>query len=117
MMCNMFGGEILNEFEIGDFERSPPLLFLYLSLFKENKSGKKKGLYRFWTPASLNFIESKNITISSTNFYFIYILFYINFDVFIYYFYFIINFSFHGKLNKMGNTAGWRHEANGARGV
>ena len=23
MMCNMFGGEILNEFEIGDFERSP----------------------------------------------------------------------------------------------
>ena len=75
MMCNMFGGEILNKFEIGDFERSPPHLFLYLSLFKENKSGKKKGLYRFWTPASLNFIESKNITISSTNFYFIYILF------------------------------------------
>ena len=46
MMRNMFGGEILNEFEIGDFERSPPHLFLYLSLFKENKSGNKKGLYR-----------------------------------------------------------------------
>jgi len=43
----MFGGEILNEFEIGGFERSPPHLFLYLSLFKENKSGNKKGLYRF----------------------------------------------------------------------
>jgi len=37
----MFGGEILNEFEIGGFERSPPHLFLYLTLFKENKSGKK----------------------------------------------------------------------------
>ena len=104
------------EFAFGDSKRSLPHLFLYLSLFKENKSGKKKGLYRFWTPGSLNFIESKNITISSTNFYFIYILFYINFDVFIYFFYFIIYF-FHGMLNKMGNTAGWRHEAKSARGV
>ena len=30
MMCNMFGGDILNEFEIDDFEISPPHLFLYL---------------------------------------------------------------------------------------
>ena len=57
MSCNMFGGEISNEFAIGDFERSPPHLFLYLSLFKENKSGNKKGLYRFRTPGSLNLIE------------------------------------------------------------
>ena len=50
-----------------------PHLFLYMSLFKENKSGDKKGLYWFWTPGSLNFIESNNITIWSTSFYFIYI--------------------------------------------
>ena len=61
------------------------------------------------TPGSLNFIELKNITIWSTNFYFIYILFYINFDVFIHSFYFITYF-FHGKLNNMGNTAGWGYE-------
>ena len=60
MLCSMYGGEILNEFEIGDFERPPQQFFVYLSLFKENKSGNKKGLYRFWTPGSLNFIESKN---------------------------------------------------------
>ena len=109
-MCNMFGGEILIEFEIGDFEISPPHLFLYLSLFKENKKWKQEGTLPVLTPGSLNFIESKNITIWSTNFYFIYILFYINFV-----FYFII--FFHGKLNKMGNIVGWRHEAKGARGV
>ena len=40
MICNMFGGEDLNEFEIGDFERPPQQFFVYLSLFKENKSGR-----------------------------------------------------------------------------
>ena len=34
MMRNMLGGEITKEFAIGDFERSPPHLFLYLFLFK-----------------------------------------------------------------------------------
>ena len=41
------GGEILNEFAIGVFERSPPHLFLYLFLFKKNKGGNKKRLCRF----------------------------------------------------------------------
>ena len=58
--CATCWGEILKVFAIGDFERSPPHLFLYLPLFRKNKSGNKKGLYWFWTPGSLNFIESKN---------------------------------------------------------
>ena len=33
-VVHMFGGEISNKFAIGDFERSPPHLFLYLPLFK-----------------------------------------------------------------------------------
>jgi hypothetical protein len=33
-VVHMFRGEISNKFAIGDFERSPPHLFLYLPLFK-----------------------------------------------------------------------------------
>ena len=36
MLCIVFGGEISNMFAIGDLERSPPHLFLYLALFKRN---------------------------------------------------------------------------------
>ena len=32
--CATCWGEIMKEFAIGDFERSPPHLFLYLFLFK-----------------------------------------------------------------------------------
>ena len=45
MLCTVFRGEISDMFAIGDLERSPPHLFLYLTLFKY-KSGDK-GLYRF----------------------------------------------------------------------
>ena len=42
------GGEITKEFETGDFERSPPHLFLYLFLLKrKNNGGNKQGLYQF----------------------------------------------------------------------
>ena len=41
------GGEIMKEFAIGDFERSPSHLFLYLFLFKWKTKVEKKGLYRF----------------------------------------------------------------------
>ena len=34
MLCTIFGEEISNRFAIGDLERSPPHLFLYLALFK-----------------------------------------------------------------------------------
>ena len=101
MLCNMYGGEILNEFAFGDSERSPPHLFLYLPYSKEKK-WKQQGTLPVLTPGSLNFIKSKNITIWSTNFlfYFIYILFYINFDVFILFFLFIIYFlSWQAKQN------------------
>ena len=42
MMCNMLGGEITKEFAIGDFERSPPYLFLYPPSFKRKKQKWKE---------------------------------------------------------------------------
>ena len=36
------GGEIMKEFAIGDFERSPPHLFLYLFLFKRKTKVETK---------------------------------------------------------------------------
>ena len=41
-----------------ELDSSPPHLFLYL--FYSSKSRNKQGLYRFWTPGSLNFIQIKS---------------------------------------------------------
>jgi len=45
--CATCWGEITKEFAIGDFERSPLHLFLYLFLIKRKTKVEKKGLYRF----------------------------------------------------------------------
>ena len=42
MLCNMYGGEILNKFAFGDSERSPPHLFLYMPLFKRKTKVKTR---------------------------------------------------------------------------
>ena len=44
MLCTIFGGEISNRFAIGDLERSPPHLFLYLRCSKEKQEGTLSGL-------------------------------------------------------------------------
>ena len=79
--CATCWGEITKEFAIGDFERSPPHLFLYLFLFKRKKRWKQKGLYRFWTPGSLNFIQKKWEVLEAPDFilflFFYYFLFYV----------------------------------------
>ena len=54
MLCSMYGGEISNESEIGDFEISPPHLFLYLLYSKEKQEWKQEG-----TLPGLNTGESK----------------------------------------------------------
>jgi len=75
-----------------------------------SKKTKVEGTLPVLTPGSLNFIESNNITIWSTSFYFIYI-FCIWILMFLFYsFYFILYIFFHGKLNKMGNITRWRYE-------
>ena len=66
---------------------------------KKNKVGNKQGLCQFWTLGSLNFIESKHG--------FIWI---INFFISFYSFLFVFSF-IHGKMNTMGNLAGWIHKA------
>ena len=75
------------EFAFGDSKRSPSHLFLYLCSFKENKSGKKKGLYQFWTPGSLNFIEWKNEK------YFLKHLFF-NFTYIVYFYFYLVSLFF-----------------------
>ena len=54
MLCTMFGGEISNRFVIGDLERSPPHLFLYMLYSKEKQEWKQEG-----TLPGLNTGESK----------------------------------------------------------
>jgi hypothetical protein len=54
MLCIVFGGEISNRFAIGDLERSPPHLFLYLLYSKEKQEWKQEG-----TLPGLNTEESK----------------------------------------------------------
>ena len=54
MLCIVFGGEISNRFAIGDLERSPPHLFLYLLYSKEKQEWKQEG-----TLPGLNTGESK----------------------------------------------------------
>jgi len=41
------GGEITEEFAIGDFERSPTLIFVPVFIQKKNKGRNKKELYQF----------------------------------------------------------------------
>ena len=41
-VVHMFGREISNKFAIGDFERSPPYLFLYPPSFKRKKQKWKE---------------------------------------------------------------------------
>ena len=56
-------------------------------------------------------MNQKKIIVWNTKFYFIlFILFLYIFLFFILFFYYIYIF-FYGKLNKMGNLAGWRYEA------
>ena len=104
------------KFAFGDSKRSLPHLFLYLSLFKENKSGKK-GLYRFWTPGSLNFIEWKNekffIFLKHLIIFLKFYLYYLFLFLRVSFFLFLLNCFFNfilGKPNKVGNLAGFRHE-------
>ena len=50
-VVHMFGGEISNEFASGDFERSPPHLFLYLPLFKRKtkvETRKDSASFEHW---------------------------------------------------------------------
>ena len=42
------------------WEISPTLILVPAFIQKKNNGGNKQGLYPFWTPGSLNFIESKN---------------------------------------------------------
>jgi len=53
-VVHMFGGEILNDFAIGDVRDLPPHLFLYLSLFKRKTKVETRG-----TLLGLNTGESK----------------------------------------------------------
>ena len=54
MLCTIFAGEISNRFAIGDLERSPPHLFLYLLYSKEKQEWKQEG-----TLSGLNTGKSK----------------------------------------------------------
>ena len=57
MLCIVFGGEISNRFAIGDLERSPPHLFLYLLYSKEKQEWKQEGTLPGLNTGESNFIE------------------------------------------------------------
>ena len=57
MLCTIFGGEISNRFAIGDLERSPPYLFLYLLYSKEKQEWKQEGTLPGLNTGESNFIE------------------------------------------------------------
>jgi len=57
MLCTIFGGEISNRFAIGDLERSPPYLFLYLLYSKEKQEWKQEGTLLGLNTGESNFIE------------------------------------------------------------
>ena len=70
------GGEITKEFAIGDFERSPPHLFLYLFLFKrKTKVEIKRTLPILNTGESKLYSNKKSEVLEAPDFIFIFYFF------------------------------------------
>ena len=57
MLCSIFGGEISNKFAIGDLDRFPPHLFLYLRCSKEKQEWKQEGTLPGLNTGESNFIK------------------------------------------------------------
>ena len=77
-VVHMFGGEISNEFTIGDVRDLPHTYSCTCLYSKEKQKWKQEGLCRGPIPGSQNFIQSENVFIWSTKFlfyfYFIYFM-------------------------------------------
>ena len=99
------------------WEISPTLILVTVFIQRKQKWKEKKGLYRFWTLGSLNFIEWKNekffIFLKHLIIFLKFYLYYLFLFLRVSFFLFLLNCFFNfilGKPNKMGNLVGWRHE-------
>ena len=91
----------MKEFAIGDFERSPPHLFLYLFLFKRKTKVEKKTLPVLNTGESKLYPNKKQEVLEAPDFIYIFfvLLLLFSFHLFIFLFW-------DGKVDLMGNLAG-----------
>ena len=60
MLCNMLGERSRTSLHLMILRNLPHTYFCTCFYSKEKQKWKQKGLYRFWTPGSLNFIQIKS---------------------------------------------------------
>ena len=84
-VVHMFGGEISNEFAIGDVRDLPHTYSCTYLYSKEKQKWKQEGLCQGLITGSQNFIESKNVFIWNNKFLFYFILYFYFMLLYIYF--------------------------------
>ena len=76
MLCNMLGERSRTSLHLVILRDLPHTYSCTCFYSKEKQRWKQKGLYRFWTPGSLNFIQIKSEKCLKHPFFFLFFLFF-----------------------------------------